>query len=230
MAKDRVEAVERALDVLNSFSDEKNVLTLKDIADSTGLYKSTILRLIGSLEGNGFVSKQQDGRYRLGPSLWRLGSIYKNSFDSEKVIRPILEKMRDTVSETAAFYIKSGDRRICLYRENAKREVCHHISEGSEIAIKQGAAGRVLLAYTGTEGQLFDTIRKQGWYMSKGERNPDLAAIAVPVITPDGEIKGALSISGLIFRFEEPLVSQCLDLLKDAAENMGKQLIDSPLM
>jgi len=230
MAKDRVEAVERALAVLNAFSDEQNVLTLKEISDSTGLYKSTILRLIGSLELFGFVSKQQDGRYRLGPSLWRLGSIYQKSFDSEKVIRPMLERMRDTVNESAAFYIKSGESRICLYRENAKREVCHNINEGSEIPIKRGAAGRVLLAYTGTEGQPFETIRSQGWYMSKGERNPDLAAISVPVLTPNGDLKGALSISGLIFRFNGPLVDECLELLKQAADDMGKQLIDSPLM
>ena len=230
MAKDRVEAVERALDVLNSFNDERSVLTLKDIADATGLYKSTILRLIGSLESYGFVAKQQDGRYRLGASLWRLGSIYQNSFDSEDVIRPVLKSIRDTINESAAFYIKSGDKRVCLYRENANREVCHLISEGAELPIDRGAAGRVLLAYTGHNEELSNEIRKQGWYISKGERNSDLAAIAVPVITPDGEIKGALSISGLIFRFEEPLVSQCLDLLKDAAENMGKQLIDSPLM
>ncbi|USH03498.1 IclR family transcriptional regulator [Grimontia kaedaensis] len=230
MAKDRVEAVERALAVLNAFSDKQSVLTLKEISDKTGLYKSTILRLIGSLEHFGFISKQLDGRYRLGPSLWRLGSIYQKSFDSETVIRPMLEKLRDAVNETAAFYIKSGDSRICLYRENAKREVCHNINEGSEIPIKRGAAGRVLLAYTGAEGQPFEAIREQGWYLSKGERNPDLAAIAVPVLTPDGVLKGALSISGLIFRFDGPLVDQCVELLNQAADVMGKELIDSPLM
>lgn len=230
MAKDRVEAVERALEVLNAFSDQNNVLTLKEISEKTGLYKSTILRLAGSLEAYGFLLRQADGRYRLGPSLWRLGSIYQNSFDSEKVIRPALAAIRDAINETAAFYIKSGDSRICLYRENAKREICHHISEGAEIPLKRGAAGRVLLAYTGSPGEPFETIRTQGWYLSKGERNPDLAAVAVPVLTPEGELKGALSVSGLIFRFDGALTERCLTLLKHYAEPMGRALADSPLM
>jgi len=230
MAKDRVEAVERALNLLNAFSDKKNVLTLKELADSTGLYKSTILRLLGSLEAYGFVVRQEDGLYRLGAALWRLGSIYQNGFDSEDVIRPVLQHIRDTMRQSAAFYIKSSDSRVCLYRENAHREIFHQINEGAQIPIDKGAAGKVLLAFIGREGDIFDTIREQGWYVSKGERNPDLAAVAVPVISPTGELKGALSISGLIVQFDKLLVEKCLELLQRKALSMGKQLLNSPMM
>jgi DNA-binding IclR family transcriptional regulator len=230
MAQDRVEAVERALEVLNSFTNQNNVLSLKDISEKTGFYKSTILRLIGSLEAYGYILKQQDGRYRLGPSLWRLGSIYQNGFDSETVTRPLLCSVRDQINQTAAFYIKSGDRRICLYRENAIGEIVHMMNEGAELPLDRGASGIVLAAFSGKSGAQMERVRKQSWYVSRGERNPDLAALAVPVLTADAKLKGVLSVSGLIFKFDDEQVSQYLPILKKVAAQLGKELIDCPLM
>ncbi|MEL0623969.1 IclR family transcriptional regulator [Marinomonas arenicola] len=230
MAQDRVEAVERALEVLNSFTNKSNTLSLKDISESTGFYKSTILRLIGSLEAYGYILRQQDGRYRLGPSLWRLGSIYQNSFDSETAIRPLLQSVRDQINQTAAFYIRSGNQRICLYRENAIGELCHMLSEGAELPLDKGAAGMILTAFGGADGEAMDSIREKGWYLSEGERNPDLAALAVPVITENGELKGVLSVSGLIFKFTEEKVNEYLPILKKTATQLGKELANCPLM
>ena len=230
MAQDRVEAVERALDVLNSFTSQNNILSLKDISESTGFYKSTILRLIGSLETYGYILKQQDGRYRLGPSLWRLGSIYQHGFDSETVIRPLLCSVRDQINQTAAFYIKNGDQRICLYRENATGELCHMMNEGAELPLDKGAAGVILSAFSGLEGEKMDSVRTKGWYVSRGERNPDLAALAVPVITENEELKGVLSVSGLIFKFDDEKINAYLPILKLAAIQLGKELVDCPLM
>jgi DNA-binding IclR family transcriptional regulator len=230
MAQDRVEAVERALDVLNSFTNKNSILSLKDISESTGFYKSTILRLIGSLEAYGYILRQQDGRYRLGPSLWRLGSIYQNSFDSEVVIRPQLQSVRDQINQTAAFYIKSGNQRICLYRENAIGELFHMLSEGAELPLDKGAAGMVLTAFSGADGETMERTRQQGWYLSQGERNPDLAALAVPVMTENGELKGVLSVSGLIFKFTEEKVDEYLPILKKTATQLGKELANCPLM
>tara|TARA_R110001606_G_scaffold121735_2_gene254122 strand:- start:26861 stop:27598 length:738 start_codon:yes stop_codon:yes gene_type:complete len=230
MAQDRVEAVERALDVLNSFTSQNNILSLKDISESTGFYKSTILRLIGSLEAYGYILKQQDGRYRLGPSLWRLGSVYQNGFDSETVIRPLLCSVRDQINQTAAFYIRSSDKRVCLYRENAVGEICHMINEGAELPLDRGAAGIILSAFSGLEGDKMESVRQKGWYVSHGERNPDVAALAVPVLTENKELKGVLSVSGLIFKFDDEKINTYLPILKQTAMQLGKELIDCPLM
>ncbi len=229
-SKGRVESVERALSILNAFSERETSLTLKRLSDKTGLYKSTILRLLGTLEHHGFILKRDNGEYCLGSSLWRLGTVYKNSFDSEKFIRPILASIRDQINETVAFYIKSGDSRICLYRENANREVCHHLNEGAQLPLDRGAAGRVLMAFSGAEGGLFESIRKTGFYWSKGERNPDVCALAVPVISPSGDFKGVLSVSALIFRMDQSTVDELLPMLKTEAERAGRAIEGSPLM
>ena len=61
MSKDKVEAVERALAVLNAFHADKPAMTLGEIASATGFYKSTILRLAGSLERLGYLIREERG-------------------------------------------------------------------------------------------------------------------------------------------------------------------------
>ena len=81
MSEDRVEAVERALTILEAFREGEEALSLAALAEKTGFYKSTILRLAASLERFGYLARTPTGLYRLGPSLWRLGSLYRRSFD-----------------------------------------------------------------------------------------------------------------------------------------------------
>ncbi|MGO2393107.1 MAG: helix-turn-helix domain-containing protein, partial [Halomonas sp.] len=77
--QNRVEAVERALTILEAFTDQERSLSLVTLAERTGLYKSTILRLIGSLERFGYIVREGDGTYALGPSLWRLGNLFRHT-------------------------------------------------------------------------------------------------------------------------------------------------------
>ena len=95
MSEQNVSAVERALMILDVFTDQDADLSLKDLSERTGMYKSTISRLAGTLESNGFLMISGRGRYRLGPALWRLGSIYRRSFRMDDVVRPHLSALVD---------------------------------------------------------------------------------------------------------------------------------------
>ena len=63
---DGVAAVDRALAVLQAFKAETHVMALSELATITGLYRSTILRLVNSLLGGGFLERLPDGRYQVG--------------------------------------------------------------------------------------------------------------------------------------------------------------------
>ncbi|HAI28096.1 MAG TPA: IclR family transcriptional regulator, partial [Thalassospira sp.] len=90
MSEQNVTAVERALGILDAFTDQDHDLSLKDLSERTGMYKSTISRLAGTLESCGFLMISGRGRYRLGPALWRLGSIYRRSYGMDDIVRPHL--------------------------------------------------------------------------------------------------------------------------------------------
>lgn len=225
MPQNRVEAVERALLLLDCFSIDQPALSLKQLAEQTGFYKSTILRLAGSLERFGYLSRQPDGCYRVGATPLRLGEIYRKSVNLGDLVRPMLRALRDRFNESVAFYIRSGDQRTCLYRANAHRAIRHQLEEGRQLPLNKGAAGRVLLAYAGEKGSIYDQVRTQGWHASLGERDPEVAAVAVPLFTASGTLCGALSVSGLISRFDRDRQHELASALKEAAAEIRPSIM-----
>jgi DNA-binding IclR family transcriptional regulator len=220
MPEKRVEAVERALSILEAFTEDRRAMGLAELANETGLYKSTILRLIASLDRYGYIKRMVDGRYRLGPSLWRLGSLYQKDFDLGENIRPILRDLVNRTGETASFYVCEQGERLCLYRENSPNPLRHHLEEGNRLSLNTGASARVLRAYELGDKDCLEALLPNGGYISVGERNRDIAAVAAPLFDQQGSFRGALSISGLKSRFNESLRLQALDLVIAAAKGL----------
>lgn len=220
----RVESVERALSILEAFGESEPTLSLAQLSEQTGLYKSTILRIAGSLQRFGYLERLANGNFRLGPRLWRLGSLARRSYDLDEFVRPVLRDLVEATGETAAFYVIAGEKRLCLYRLNSPRPVRHHLDEGVLLPIDRGASGRILLAFSGAEGPEHDAIRARGYYHSRGERDPDIGALAVPVIDSVGKLRGALSVSALITRFGDDRIPPTVELLLRASQDLRTRL------
>jgi DNA-binding IclR family transcriptional regulator len=224
MSQDKVDAVERALSILDAFQADKPQLTLAEIAATTGLYKSTILRLAGSLERFGYLIREDGGAFRLGPSLWRLGSIYRHGLDLGDAIRPELRRLVEATRETASFYVREDKTRVCLYRHNSPQAARHHLDEGARLPMNAGASAHVLAAYTGATGGKARRVKADGYATSLGERDPHVAAVAVPVFDTAARFRGALSISGLISRFDDKARAAALTALKASAQRLAAVL------
>jgi DNA-binding IclR family transcriptional regulator len=220
----KVEAVERGLTILNAFSDGKTHLSLADLANRTGLYRSTILRLSASLERFGYLHRDEDGLFRLGPTLWRLGVLYQNAFNLADYVRPSLRELVDDTGETAAFYIREGNKRICLYRQHSARLIRHHLEEGAELPLDRGASARVLMAYTDGTGDIYDRVRSDGFYVSMGERDPETAAIAAPVFGQERHFVGAIGVTGPKSRFGDQIRERIATLLVEKARLLSKAI------
>ena len=67
-----VEAVNKALDILNCFTEKREELNLTQLSKITGNYKSTTLRLSRSLENYGYLEKEPNEKYKLGPAINKL--------------------------------------------------------------------------------------------------------------------------------------------------------------
>ncbi len=220
----RVEAVERALSILEAFSTQHMHLTLAQLAEETGLYKSTILRLSASLIRYGYLVKYDNGTYGLGPSLWRLGSLYRLNFDLGVSIRPELRFLVQETGETASFYVRHGAERLCLYRENSPNLIRYHLEEGNRLDLKTGASGRIL-SYFAEDIETPDIeLGPYASYIAIGERDPEMSTVAIAVFGSHGDIKGSLSISGLTSRFNADKRQNALELLHAAARKLQPHL------
>ncbi|GAB2794417.1 hypothetical protein GCM10027040_20850 [Halomonas shantousis] len=131
MAQDRVEAVERALTILEAFDTEQESLSLAELAEATHFYKSTLLRLIGSLERFGYVQRNTQGRYCLGPAPARLARRHLPSRQLASWVQPVLETLAMTTGETASL-LEVSDRQVeCRLVAHPESALRHDLSTGS---------------------------------------------------------------------------------------------------
>ena len=211
--KSGVESVERALHLLEAFNMGDNGLALKELAQRTGLNKATILRLSASLEKFGYLTRDYDGIFHLGASLGHRSSVYRDNLQLGNIIRPALVELVEKTNETAAFHVLRGNSSVVLYCENSKRRMRYHIDEGEINPLNLGSSGKVLEAFVNPKTSQSKIIQDQGYYISHGERDPDIAGITVPILGRDSELIGVISLSGLISRFTDENIESFLEAL-----------------
>jgi DNA-binding IclR family transcriptional regulator len=224
MKQTRVESVEKALSILEAFSKDNSALTLTEIASETGLYKSNVSRIAASLERYGFLKRDPNLRFRLGPALWRLGAIYRQNFELGESIRPALRQLVKETGETASFYVPDQDERLCLYRENSPEPVRHHLDEGARLSMRAGAAGHVLAAFYHGDDTARAHLSSDGSCVSFGERNPHISAAAAPVIDQSGQLLGALAVSGPLERLNKEALENARASVVAIAKTLGDSL------
>lgn len=130
MAQDRVEAVERALTVMEAFDTPRDSLSLAELADATALYKSTLLRLLGSLERYDYIQRDGRGRYRLGTTPARLARRHAPSRQLADLVMPTLDDLCRQTGETASLLALAGDDVECRLSALPDTDLRHTLRPG----------------------------------------------------------------------------------------------------
>jgi DNA-binding IclR family transcriptional regulator len=211
-----VAAVNRALSIVCCFGNDDKSLSLAELSQRTGLYKSTILRMVESLEQFNILARDPDNGYRLGIELVRLGALAKRVAGNKVDIDQILSELVALTGESATYYIRRGDYRLALFRVDSNKSLRDHIKPGDLLVLGKGAAGRVLADLRGFPERKdpFEVIA------SLGERDPEIAAIAGPVFQ-DGAVVGAISISGPRTRFTPEAVQRHTKVVREACRRLS---------
>jgi len=215
-----VAAVERALTIVGAFGAAGEPMTLNEIALKTGFYKSTILRLLASLERHHCVLRLADGRYQLGPAFLHWGNIFQRSSRLENHVMPVLQHLAHETGESASFYVRQGEQRLCLFRVDSAHSVRDHVRVGDLLPLDRGAAGRILRD-GGIDGSAPPKVEL---VVTRGERDPETAAVAAPVYGPSDVLRGALSLSSPVSRFSADLQKRSSALLREAAADLTQRL------
>jgi DNA-binding IclR family transcriptional regulator len=223
-----VEAVDRAVAILRCFTDDEPRLTLTRIAEATGFYKSTVLRLAASLEQGGLLVRREDKTYALGIEALRLAGVFRRAFRLEEHVRPILRRLVADTGESASFFRREGEMRLCLFREETRHGLREAVCEGDLLPLDRGAAGHVLRRFAAATDAERHSLMDRLPLGSRGERDPDTAALAVPVFGEGRSIVGALSLSGPITRFGPAQVAGMAPHLRRAGEELSAALDGGP--
>jgi DNA-binding IclR family transcriptional regulator len=214
-------AVDRALTLLAAFRAGDTSLSLAELAGRTQLYKSTVLRLLASLEHARLVQRLDDGSYGLGNEVARLNAVYAASFSLERVVMPALRALVAATRESAAYHVVQGQGpdavRLCLYRVDSPQPVRDHIRAGDVLPMNSGTGGRVLSAFgakpaaaSAKDKNLYARIREQGYFTATGDRLAGVSGISAPVYRADGSLAAALTLTMPTERYDEQHVQKVL--------------------
>jgi DNA-binding IclR family transcriptional regulator len=218
-----VASVERGLQVLTAFQRGDGALSLADLARRTGLVKSTVMRLAISLEQFGLFKKLEDGNYRLDGTVLRLASIYQEQIDLETVIVPALRRLVAETQETASFYVRLGDQRLCLFRVTSPHSLRLHIRPGDALPMDESSIAQVLIEFEGRARSDRKSALKVPLYTA-GRRDPHTASLSTPVFGKDENLLGALAISGPITRLTAERAAGASGLLREVAAELTHTL------
>jgi len=219
-----VTAVARAFVILNAFQSGERALTLGELARRTGLHKTTVLRIARTTAATRYLVQLDNGSWRLGPGAGWLGARYQTVFGPTDLIEPVLRELSRITGESAAFYVREGDSRSCVVRVDGPQAIRHHVRMGEMLPVNRGAIGRVLLAFSGEAGEPYDSIRRCGHHATKGERDPQVASVAVPVFGANRRLIGCVAVSGPVDRFTRKACDGHVRALRKAASQLGFEL------
>jgi IclR family KDG regulon transcriptional repressor len=242
--KSTVRAVERALEILLCFVHQSQ-LGMMEIAERTGLNKSTVFRLLATLESKGFVKRDpRTEKYELGFRIWELAASLNPSDDPAVLFLPEMERLRDELDETVSLYIRDGLERIRIQAVESRQAIRRVAPVGARMPLSVGASSKVLVAYSeesllaevmekadwpenvsreAFRSQL-ERIREDGYAISVEEREAGTAAVAVPVFSRSGRLVAALAVSGPVLRMNVKTMIRFVPRMKQAAERMGKMI------
>lgn len=206
---ENVRAVERALELLECFSEKRNEIGLSELSRILMLPKATVFRLARTLEDKGYLVQEPERQtYRLGPKVAALGHVFLANLDYRTVALPFMKALRDHIQEAVSIYITVDDQRMCVQRVESTHALRQFINIGDRLPINRGSAGKLLIAFQhldiyaeGITPEELQRIREQGFAVSIDERGQGLASISAPIRNNKGEVIASLTVSGPIFRF-----------------------------
>ena len=235
-----VGSVTRALALLDALAE--GPAGVNALARRIGVNPSSASRLLATLERGGLVEREPGGPYRLGLHLVALGDRVLAGLDVRELARPQLRGLADETGETATLSVPGGDEAVTVDFVPGASSVVSMARVGRPSIGHATATGKVLLAFGGPEPQSLDAytertitdparlaeeldaVRRQGWAEAEGEREPDLNALAAPVLGRDGALVAILGLQGPAARLTAERRRRVLPALLAAAGSVSQAL------
>ena len=219
--------------VLEAFRGGAPSLSLAEIVAATGLLKTTVFRILLTFEQAGYLIRLPNGRFQLGAIFMEFGMLCKQSFRLEDHVNPVLERLVEATSESASFYVRQGEQRLCLLRVESQQPVRDVASAGTLMPIDDTAASTVLRTYHDCQdarsllgGSIGSMLEMTLATVGKGT-TPQVASVAAPIFGTEG-LLGAVSVTGPRERFSEEAIASIRRHVSAEAEGLSRKLLAIP--
>lgn len=249
-----VPALERGLRVLCEFSRDTRTLTAPELARRFKLPRSTVFRLLATLESLGFVERDAGAReYRLGLAVLRLGFEYLASLPLNELGHPLLERLSKDTGHACNLIVRDGRSIVYVSRVSPPSPFVSAVSVGTRLPAHATVLGRVLMAdltlpelralypesqlesfspsTPRTVTELFDLAqadRQRGYAVSEGFFEANISTIAAPVRDHSARVVAALGMTLNASRIEADQMQTLVAQVCAAADRLSGLLNYAP--
>lgn len=249
-----VPALERGLRVLCEFSRENRTLSAPELARRFELPRSTVFRLLTTLESMGFLERTEGGRdYRLGLAVLRLGFEYLASLELTQLGTPLLQRLCEELRTPCNLVVRDGRSIVYVAKVAPPTPFASSVTVGTRLPAHATVLGRILLedlslvqlralypegkletfspSTPKTVDELFEMVqsdRERGYVLSEGFFESNISTIAAPVRDHSGHIVAALGATITSGHIEEVRMEEMVRRVRETADGISSLLNYSP--
>ena len=249
-----VPALERGLKLLGEFSRENRSLSPPELARRLGLPRTTVFRLLNTLESLGFIERPSGGSdYRLGMAVLRLGFEYLGSLELTELGQPIIERLCNDVHYPCNIVVRDGRSIVYVAKVTPPTPLTSSVRVGTRLPAHATVLGRVLLEDLSLaelralypEGQLeahtantpktvldlFNLVqsdRTRAVVVGEGFYEASISTIAAPVRDHSTRIVAALGATIPSAHVDETQQDELMQRVRAAADELSRHLNYSP--
>ena len=243
-----VEAVRRALNILLCFGPGRTEIGVTDVARELGMHKSTVHRLLGTLQSEGFVHQDDNGRYTLTWKVLQLSAAVAAHHGIHDAMLRALEPLTAETGETSHVGVLSDDMVLYVEKVESSHQLRMPSAVGRHVPLHSVALGKVLGAGLDTQTVLrilhraplerftdntltepedilraLERVREDGYALDDEEIEEGLVCVAAPVRDASGATCAAISIAGPATRVRARLTEN-IAAVKQACADLSRML------
>jgi IclR family transcriptional regulator, KDG regulon repressor len=246
----RIQVIDRAAQILDCFGFDHQELSVSEIGAKTALHRSTAHRILMALEYNDLIQQNPDnGKYRLGIKLFRLGHQAVSHLDLREICRPFLARIMNETKETVHLAVLDDNQVLYLDKVEGPHALRMPSRVGRHIPTYCTSLGKAMLscldeqevkgilgkqpftAYTANtvrnvEQLLADVraVHKRGYAVDNEEIEIGLRCVGAPIRDHTGAMVGAISAAAPSARLAEKKIPRVGRLVMAVAEEISEQL------
>jgi DNA-binding IclR family transcriptional regulator len=240
------------LRVLESFTITEPVLGVTEIARKVDLHKSSVSRILATLEKAGYVERDDgSGRFRLGLGLIALTGPLLANLDVRRVAQPELVELTQRTGETSALAVWNGHESVVVEQVPSPKQVKHSASVGTRYDTYQSSSVQVFLSempradvlnlftrrlLVGPDGTRavdayvaeLTEARARGYALNDGRTSIEEVGVAAPIHDHRGVLVAAVLLSAPRFRVPQAMLEPLGHAVVETARNVSARLGGAP--
>jgi IclR family transcriptional regulator, KDG regulon repressor len=246
----RVQVVDRLFHILDALAEAKEEMGATEVAGCLNLHKSTVHRLLVTLERHRFVEKNpKSAKYKLGWRLFELGSVAVSRVDLHERAGPHLQSLVNKTGETAHLGIVSGNELLSIISVESTRSLRLPTTVGRRSPLYCTSQGKAILAFTPEPAasqmirqlefrsltrntitkvarfkEELARVRQCGYAIDNEEMEDDLRCVGAPVFDHSGQVIAAISIAGPTYRVGGGQLPRLIESVLSASRQLSEAL------